>query len=186
MEQHDANRSWRPTASPDRPTPAWRSAGFQTCRIADFQIGRACQLRGIVKHWQIEDPSNVIRPYQTKFFFTRAPSWKETGFKDMLDQILSDGGEHTARKPIFHPPSSILGPTPLRLALRVAPFPISASPRLCGSGRNSPRWAIGGRSNPSQREQKVKKSWRTAERQAGLCCFFIGSWASMTQILPLN
>jgi hypothetical protein len=57
MELPNANRSWRPAASPDRPTPARtligrrgqrrRSAGFQTCRIADFQIGRVSPWRGV-------------------------------------------------------------------------------------------------------------------------------------------
>jgi hypothetical protein len=45
MEQPSANRSWRPAASPDRPTPARRSAGLRTCCIADFQIGRASLVR---------------------------------------------------------------------------------------------------------------------------------------------
>jgi hypothetical protein len=57
MEQPNANRSWRPAASPDPPTPARtlidkrgqhrRSAGLRTCCIADFQIGSASQLRGV-------------------------------------------------------------------------------------------------------------------------------------------
>jgi hypothetical protein len=76
MEQDNANRPWRPAASFDRPTPARtligrrgqrrRSAGFQTCCIADFQIGRVSQFGGIVKPWQIEGPSNLIKPDQTK------------------------------------------------------------------------------------------------------------------------
>jgi hypothetical protein len=75
MELHNANRSWRPAASPDRPTPARRSAGFQTCCIADFQIGRVSLFGGIVKHWQIEEPSNLIKPDQT----LRQRSWLERG-----------------------------------------------------------------------------------------------------------
>jgi len=57
MEQHNANRSWRPAASPDRPPPARtligrrgrhpRSyTGLRTCCIADFQIGRVPPWRG--------------------------------------------------------------------------------------------------------------------------------------------